>query len=103
MGHTTEVESASPDGAGIVRLTVTPQHVERVEPAGAQMSFLLPDASEVRKNVISSFCHFVHFFPSRQAAENWTSRHAGTFVVSIHEGHILARLKNETQYREVLR
>jgi alkylmercury lyase-like protein len=67
------------------------------------MSVLVPDAQEVQKNVVTSFCHFVHFFPSRQAAESWTAKHAETFLLSIHEAHVLARLKNQAQYREVLR
>jgi len=33
------------------------------------MSVLLPDPKQVQKDVITSFCHFVHFFPSRQAAD----------------------------------
>jgi len=104
VGHTAEIESVGPAaGNEIVRLTVTPARVERVEPVGAQMSILLPDAQEMQKDIVSSFCHFVHFFPSRQAAENWTAKHAGTFLVSIHEAHVLARLKNEAQYHEVLR
>jgi len=103
VGHTADIESASPGDAGIVRLTITPQEVERVEPVGSQMSVLVPDAQEMQKNVVTSFCHFVHFFPSRQAAQSWTAKHAGTFVLSIHEAHVLARLKNEAQYREVLR
>jgi alkylmercury lyase len=103
VGHTAEIESASPNDAGIVRLTITPQEVERVEPVAAQMSVLVPDAQEMQKNVLTSFCHFVHFFPSRQAAENWTAKHAGTFLLSVHEAQVLARLKNEAQYREVLR
>ncbi len=103
VGHTADIESASPGDAGIVRLTITPQEVERVEPVGSQMSVLVPDAQEMQKNVVTSFCHFVHFFPSRQAAQSWTAKHAGTFLLSIHEAHVLACLKNEAQYREVLR
>ncbi|MFY9528134.1 MAG: organomercurial lyase [Candidatus Acidiferrales bacterium] len=103
IGHTVEIESVGPIASGTVRLTVAPERVERVDPVGAQMSFLLPDASEVQKNVVTSFCHFVHFFTSRQAGESWAAKHAGTFVLSIHEAHVLARLKNEAQYREVLR
>jgi alkylmercury lyase len=103
LGHTAEIESDTPNDGGIVRLTITPQQVERVEPVGAQMSVLVPDAQEVQKNIVTSFCHFVHFFPSRQAAESWTAKHAGTFLLSIHEAHVLARLKNQAQYREVLR
>lgn len=102
VGHIAEVESASPGDAGVVRLTITPRHVERVEPVGSQMSVLVPDAQEMQKNVITSFCHFVHFFPSRQAGESWAARHPGTFMLSIEEAHTLARLKNEAQYRDVL-
>src|SRR6266581_1325382 len=102
VDQTAEIESASPSQTGIVRLTITPQQVERVEPVGAQMSVLVPDTQEVQKNVVTSFCHFVHFFPSRQVAERWTAQHSGTFLLSIHEAHVLARLKNEAQYRDVL-
>jgi len=102
VGHTADIESASPGGAGTVRLTVTPQRVERIEPLGAQMSVLVPDAQEMQKNVVASFCHFVHFFPSRQAGESWTANHAGTILLSLHEAHVLARLKNEAQYSDVL-
>ncbi len=103
VGRTAEIESASPGEAGIVRLTITPQRVDRVEPVAAQMSVLVPDAQEMQKNVVTSFCHFVHFFPSRQSGESWAANHGGTFLLSIHEAHVLARLKNEAQYRDVLR
>lgn len=101
LGQTAEVESTSPSGVTVC-LTVTPDRVERVDPIGAQMSFLLPDCTAVQKDVVTAFCHFVHFFPSRQVAARWAAQHAGTFVVSIHEAHVLAHLKNGAQYREVL-
>jgi alkylmercury lyase len=100
LGHKAEIESASP-GGGIVRLMVTPEQVERVEPVDAQMSLLLPDRAGVQKDVVTTFCHFVHFFPSRQAGESWSAQRAGTFLLSIYEAHVLACLKNEAQYREV--
>ncbi len=102
VGHTAEVESGSPGDGRIVRLTVTPLQVEQVEPVGARMSVLVPDPKEIQKNVITSFCHFVHFFPSRQTGESWAATHPGTFMLSVHEAQILARLKNEAQYRDVL-
>ena len=103
IGQPAEIESVGPAESGIVRLSVAPERVERVEPVSAQMSILLPDAQEMQKNVVTSFCHFVHFFPSRQAGEGWVAKHAGTFLLSIHEAHVLARLKNEAQYRDALR
>lgn len=101
LGQTAQVESIGPTGV-TVRLTVTPDRVESVDPIGAQMSFLLPDCTGVLKDVLTTVCHFIQFFPWRQVAESWTAQHAGTFLVSIHEAHVLARLKNEAQYREVL-
>ncbi len=103
IDHAAEIESVGPLASGTVRLTVTPEQLERVEPVGAQMSLLLPNSEAIQKNVLTSFCHFVHFFPSRQAAESWTAKHVGTFTLSIHEAHVLARLKNDAQYRNVLK
>lgn len=96
------MESASPDHRAPVRLTVTPERVEQVEPRDASMSFLLPDAAAVQKDVVTSFCHFMHFFPSREAGERWTARRSGTFVLSIDEAHALAGRKNAAQYRQAL-
>src|SRR5882762_2564157 len=69
IGHTADIESIDPGDAGIVRLTVTPQQVERAQPVGARMSVLVPDPKEMQKNVVTSFCHFVHFFLSRESGE----------------------------------
>src|SRR5260370_16599442 len=90
IGHTADIESASPSDAGIVRLTITPQQVERVEPPGSQMSVLVPDAQEMQKNVVTSFCHFVHFFLSLQPAQSCTSKHAVPFFLPLHEAHVQA-------------
>ena len=98
LGQTAEIDSTGPNASDRVRLTVTPDRVERVEPADAQMSFLLPDAAEVQKDVLTTFCHFVHFFPSHQSAESWTARHPETFTLSIDDAHTLAKRKNGAQY-----
>ncbi|MCU1260550.1 MAG: merB [Bryobacterales bacterium] len=81
---------------------MTPEEVERVEPVGARMSFLLPDAAAVQKDIVTSFCHFVHFFPSCQAGESWAAQHAGTFLLSIGEAHAVGRRKNDAQYGKAL-
>lgn len=101
LGRIAQIESTTQTGAK-VSLTVSPQRLESVDPITAQMSLLVPGCEGLQKDVITSFCHFVQFFPSHQAAQNWTPQHAGTFLLSVHEAHILARLKNEAQYRDVL-
>jgi alkylmercury lyase len=101
LGQAAEIESASP-GGGTVRLTVTPKRLQHVDPASCEMSFLLPNAGGVQKDVVTTFCHFIHFFPSREAGSSWTRQHAGTFMMSMDEALLLAHRRNEMQYPEVL-
>jgi alkylmercury lyase len=102
LAQTAEILSAGPDQSAPVSLTVSPERLERVQPVGTHMSFLLPDAGAVRKDVVSTFCQFVHFFASRQDGESWAAQHSETFLMSIEQAHALARRKNEMQYREAL-
>jgi len=98
LGQSADVESISPASGATVRLTVSPERVEQVEPADTQMSFLLPDAADVQRNVVTAFCHFIHFFPSRQSGESWVAQHPGTFLLSIDEASVVARRRNEALY-----
>ena len=102
LGEKTTVESIGPTPGVTVNLTVTPEGVEYADPADTHMSFLLPDGEAVRKDIVSTFCHFVHFFPSRQAGESWAAKHAATFILPIDEAYAVARRKNEAQYQDVL-
>ena len=97
-----EVESRSPGLAGAVKLTVTPTGVKHLEPNDAHVSFVLPNATDVQKDIVNTFCHFVHFFPSRQAGEAWASQRHGTFILSVAEAHAIALLKNRAQYGEAM-
>jgi hypothetical protein len=45
-------------------------------------------------DIVTTFCHLVHFFASRDAGAAWTAQHPGTFVLSIEEGAQIARLVN---------
>jgi hypothetical protein len=42
-------------------------------------------------DVIERFCHFIHLFASREAAENWVREHPGTFVISIEDAFEVGR------------
>ncbi|HWZ45837.1 MAG TPA: organomercurial lyase, partial [Candidatus Saccharimonadales bacterium] len=101
LGETAMIESASP-GGGTVRLRVTPQQLDHIDPAGAEMSFVVPDADGVQKDVVTTFCHFIHFFASRESGNSWTSRHPGTFLLSMDEALLLAHRRNELQYPDLL-
>ena len=102
LGKSAAIESTSPSPAVTVRLSVTPQGVELVDPADTHMSLLTPDVAWFQKDIVSTFCHFVHFFPSRKAGEAWVAQHPGTFILSVADAHIIAARKNEAQYGATL-
>lgn len=102
LGKGADVESICPVTQDPIRLEVTTGGVERVEPATTVMSFVVPDPIKFQQNVLTSFCHYVHFFSSREAGQAWTSRHDGTFIVTLDQAVFLAQEKNRIQYRDVL-
>jgi alkylmercury lyase len=102
LGTTLEVESACRASGDPVRLTVTPHGVESAEPAGLSVSFLLPQAEAVNANVITSFCHYVHFFSSRKAAKPWLHEHPETFLLSLEDANELGRRVNKARYDTAL-
>lgn len=97
LGKRAIVESTCPATGETVRLVVEPAAVHDVSPAGGTMSFLRPDES-FGVDTIKSFCHYVHFFASRDAADAWTAQHDGTFVLSIDDGFEIGRLANRARF-----
>jgi alkylmercury lyase len=77
LGQAANVESESPIGSAIVRLTVSPQRSDAIDPADAVVSIVAmdPDAAELRsvEAVWSTFCHHVFFFADRRQAEQWVA------------------------------
>ena len=102
LGTSVEVESSCRATGAPVRLTVTPHGVESAEPAGLSVSFLLPDAEAMNANVITSFCHYVHFFSSRKAAKPWLHEHPETFLLSLVDAYEFGRRMNRVRYGAVL-
>jgi Alkylmercury lyase len=45
-------------------------------------------------DVITSFCHVVHFFSSPALGNQWVQGHRGTFLLSRPDAFELARLSN---------
>ncbi len=90
-----DVESPPPGGSGLVRLRVGRDGIERVEPEGAVMSFLLPTAQTFQTDALkamASFCHYIFFFRDRESAMAWTAQHPDTKVISIPDAFELGRL-----------
>jgi alkylmercury lyase len=94
IGKTVQVESPCAATGTPVRVTVTPQGVERVEPSGAVVSLVAPEASPDVRRV---FCDYVNFFSSPEAAAEWLAAHPGATTLPIAEAYELGRrLANST-------
>jgi alkylmercury lyase len=93
LGAVLEVRSVCPISGETVELRVAPDRVERVVPDSVVVSFLSPER-RFDGDVITSFCHFIHFFASQRAGEQWIERHPGTFLLSLVDAVELARLSN---------
>ena len=93
-----DVDSVCRSSGEPVRLTVTPAGIESAAPAETVVSFLLPQAEAVNANIITSFCHYVHFFRSPAAASDWLAERPGMFQVSLADAYELGHRVNRGRY-----
>lgn len=90
------VESKSPVTGERVRLTVSPQGVEEVDPAGAVLSLVIVDPDDADMGSVEAiwgtFCHHLFFFASREEAERWAAGRHDIEILSVEEAYELVRL-----------
>lgn len=101
LRKTARVESTDPVTNEKISLVVEPEGVKELEPADTVVSFLAPDRV-FDADIIQSFCHFVHFFGSRDSGERWSSEHNGTLLFSADQAYELGRLTNARNFGEAL-
>jgi alkylmercury lyase len=92
LGRTARVTSACPTTREPVKLTVSPAGVERIAPAGAVLSMRAPTDCCAGDDLIAGFCRHVHFFASRQAAEQWLTGREDGLLLTINQGFELGRI-----------
>lgn len=96
IGQTVHVESPCVSTGIPVRVTVTPEGVEQVEPPNAVVSLVAPEASpDIRR----AFCDYVNFFSSDQAATDWLGRHPGAITLPVAEAYQLGRRLAESAFK----
>ncbi len=102
IGQPAVVTSQDPLSKTRITLSVTPDSgVTDIMPRGAMTSFLLPDADELRTDVVNSFCHYIHFFESLETATRWvqtSEKSADLAVITIEDAYALGLRKNERQF-----
>jgi alkylmercury lyase len=101
LGRTIRVTSRCPVTGERISLTAGPDGVTDLHPAEAVVSLLDPP-SAFDADVIQSFCHYVHFFASCEAAARWTDEHPGTLVLSVEDAYELGRRTNRAVYGAVV-
>jgi alkylmercury lyase len=91
IGRTAHVVSTCPATGKTVSLTVTPTHIERLEPASAVVSARAPGADTDLCHVRGGFCMQGHFFATREAAATWPELHPQAVLLSVEEAASLGR------------
>ena len=96
LGQTATVESKSPVTRERIRLTVSPQGVEEVDPAGAVRSMVIVDPDDADMGSVEAiwgtFCHHLFFFASREEAARWAAGRDDIEILSVDEAFELGRL-----------
>lgn len=89
------VESESPVSNEKIRLTVSPEGVQEVSPAGVVMSMVMfdPDRADLNTatEIQASFCCMVHFFASREEVKQWVADRDNIETLSLGEAFDLGR------------
>jgi alkylmercury lyase len=101
LGRSARVSSRCPVTGEAISLTVSPEGPHDVGPEGTMLSLLTPERP-FDANVVRSFCHFVHFFASEQAARDWIAEHPGTVTVSVDDGFRLGQRTNAATFGAAL-
>jgi alkylmercury lyase len=88
LGRPGTAESTCPASGRPIRVELTPDRVERVDPPGAVVSLVRPaSANDVRGEV----CALGRFFASEEAAAEWLAAHPEGMVHSVEEDFRLHR------------
>ncbi len=102
LDRTVRVDSACPVTGEAIRLVVTPDRVEPIGRREIPVSFLTPDPEKIRQDVTTSFCHYVFFFASPAAADEWVAANPGTFLLTLESAFSLGEAVNLARYGQVL-
>ena len=93
LGQSATVESSCPATKQRVRLRVTPTRVREISPSDCVVTIAVPAKSpEAVEEIWSTFCHFVFFFASAEAASRWISKRRHDLrIVSVAEAYNIGR------------
>ncbi|MGH7449895.1 MAG: organomercurial lyase [bacterium] len=95
LEQTATVESKSPVSGEKIRLTISPQRVKEVSPIDAVVSMIIVESDKADmssvESIWSTFCHHIHFFASREEAEQWAAGRDNIEILSVNESFELGK------------
>jgi len=91
-----EVKSRCPAAGVDIRLTITPEGIEAVDPPDTVVAVVIPGVTPscqagVKSGPQGPLCSAIHFFSSHEAASTWLVAHPGMAILSLDEAWQLAR------------
>jgi alkylmercury lyase len=91
------IESKCPVSGEQIRITVSPNGIDKIEPPESVLSIVIPDVTTQGPKVVEElwmvFCHRVYFFKSEKLARSWLSiQKFEASILSIEDGFELGRL-----------
>ena len=98
LGQHVAVTSRCPVSGATIRLTVTPETIERVDPATAVVSIVMPASAAACCNVRDAFCRHVHFLRGPEEAIAWQATHPEARLLPLHDAYALAHLLAQRRY-----
>jgi alkylmercury lyase len=102
LGRPARVRSTDPETRETISLTVNASGPDDVAPEGAVMTLHRVSGFDA-KNVVGTFCCYVHFFGSDESARAGAKRSEGSYVVSIAQGFEYGRIYNHRQLGAALK
>jgi alkylmercury lyase len=89
LGRPAVIESTCPQTGTAIRIELTPDAVNRVDPPDAVMSAVRPRGE--LENVRAQTCDHGHFFSSRAATAAWTQAHPDGHIYPVEQAFQLDR------------
>ncbi len=99
LNQPAHVESPCPVTGVNVRLTVTPEGVEHLDPTSAVVSIVIPESSGTCCNVRGTFCNEVHFFSSLEPASLWLKDHPSAIVFPVDDAFRIGRIFTDNLFK----
>ncbi|MFN2545186.1 MAG: organomercurial lyase MerB [Actinomycetota bacterium] len=95
LGTSARIESPCRATGDLVQVEIGPEGIERVDPATAVVSIVMPEDS---CNLRGGFCNEVHFFRSQEAAGEWFRAHPGALILPVAEAFEVGQALNDATY-----